>query len=754
MRTLAALDALLLLSACSSPSSSPDAAAEVAEDGVPEDADGVPDGVPDGEAGDVEEFEDSSPPPLRALLLDYDILHPDAWIDLHDALAAADVPLDYRRWYPHLTAADTIGEDAYGIVFLAAGLSPGTASAEMSLVEVDTAAAFVRSGGLLVLVPWPGYLDTTTGENEWFLFNRILETLGAPLRIDKALLVGPIFGLDPAWPHQDSDEGYATSLEFDVGYGWLRVNDASPVVEGMDGLLAAGRTTTTRTSGGRIETWAMAFPGQSLWQRLDPSSTQMRGVIRDTAAVVVAEADGGLVAVVPKGFLTVGGANGMVSHQPVLQPERIDTNRVFLANAMRRLAELRRGAPLEPNNPAPDQRLFATRAPGFPPITTSDEEISIAYAPHRVEVPDAPPAGDHLATFSIPASEVPDVPLFPLGRGTLGFGSVPADPADVDVRLAEAAAMGLDTLMMTITPEQLVTGDLSAADADALRARIADIADRAEAAGVTWTVGMYYSGYAFNNHDAEWPWSVGPQGQRIRQPAAAEVRYWDEVLMPAVVEVATIAATHPGIAGIEIDMETYGGALWYPDLQCFDDESFQVYLDGLSDDALRDELAGVAQRGRLDALLWHGLLRGYVEALSAHVEAAARRMEEAAHALAPDFVFIPYAPIFSSAWFYRAVGAGLATPDLPVVWLSYDTLTARQRESWVADGIPTLHLGGVILGNFDPDGLETGLRSGLSHADGFWLFSFDELSDTVAADPPHGTRAAYRAAVAAACAAR
>ncbi|MBI5490398.1 MAG: hypothetical protein HY905_23885 [Deltaproteobacteria bacterium] len=754
MRNLAALGALALLSACSSSPSSPpdgDAAAEAEEGEGSEAAADVPDGGPN----DAEDADDSSPPPpLRALLLDFDVLHPDAWIDLHDALVAADVPLDYRRWYPHLTAVDTTGEDAYGIVFLAAGLSPGTAAAEMSLVEVDTAVAFVRSGGLLVLVPWPGYLDTTTGENEWFLFNRILETLGAPLRIEKVLLVGPIFGLDPSWPHEDSDRGYATSLEFDIGYGWLRVNAASPVADGVDGLLAAGRSTTTRTAGGRIETWAMAFPGQSLWQRLDPSSTQMRGVIRDTAAVLVAEADGGLVAVVPKGFLTVGGANGMVSHQPVLQPERVDANRIFLANAVRRLADLRRGAPLEPNNPAPDQRLFATRAPGFPPITTSDEEISIAYAPHRVEVPEAPPPGDHLATFAEPSTEVPAVPLFPSGKGTLGFGSVPADPADVDIRLAEAAAMGLDTLMMTITPEQLVTGDLSAADADALRARIADVADRAEAAGVPWTVGMYYSGYAFNNHDAEWPWSVGPQGQRIRQPAAAEVGYWDEVLTPAVVEVATIAATHPGIAGVEIDMETYGGALWYPDLQCFEDESFQVYLDGLADDALRSELSGVSQRGRLDALLWHGLLRDYLEALSVRVEAAARRMEEAAHALDPDFVFIPYAPIFSSAWFYRAVGAGLATEVLPVVWLSYDTLTARQRESWVADGIPAIHLGGIILGNFDPEGLETGLRSGLSHADGFWLFSFDELSDTVASDPPHGTRAAYRAAVAAACAAR
>ena len=107
----------------------------------------------------------------------------------------------------------------------------------------------------------------------------------------------------------------------------------------------------------------------------------------------------------------------------------------------------------------------------------------------------------------------------------------------------------------------------------------------------------------------------------------------------------------------------------------------------------------------------------------------------------------------SPAWLYRC-GAGLATDEEPVVWLSYDTTTWWQRTSWDADGIPVLHLGGIILGNFDPEGVETGLRSGLSHADGFWLYSFDELSDTAASDPAHGTRAAYRAAVGAAAAAR
>jgi hypothetical protein len=719
------------------PEAEPDAPEEDAAQGDAAEADSLPEGDDGG-----------APRPLRALLVDYDVLHPDAWIDLVDAFAAAGVAVDYRRFYPHLTAADTTGDDAYDVVVLASGLSPSTASAQMAAVEVDTAVAFVQSGGLLVLAPWPGHLDGASANNEWFLFNRVLETLAAPLRIEKALLVGDIFALDPDWPHTDSDLGYATSLEFDVGYAWLRPNPELPTAEGVGDRVAAGRSTTVRTSGGRVEVYTWAYLGQQLWRRL--AGDQLLRLNEDHPAVVAAEVAPGHVAVIPKGLLTAGGANGMVSHQPVLQPAVLAANRVFLGNVVRRLADLRRGAAFEPNDPSPDERLFATAAPGWPPITESRETIEISSPPFRHALPEAPPPGDHLESAPEPDETPPAVPLFPLGTGTLGFGSVPGDPAQTDVRFAEAAAMGIDTLMLTITPEQLVTDDLTPEEKDALRARIADTADRAASAGVPWTVGMYYSGYVFLNHDDEWPWSVGAQGQRVHQPAVAYAPYWDEALSPAVVEVATIAAEHPGIAGIQIDMETYDGVLWYSDLQCFDDESFAVYLDALEDAGLRAELEDVGARGRMDALIDRGLLRDYLEALSAEVEAAGRRMEEAVHAIDPGFAFVLYAPIFSSAWFYRSLARGLATPGLPVVWLSYDTLTRRQRASWVGDGIPVVHLGGVIVGNFAPDGLRTALESGLAEADGFWFFSFDEVSDTAAADPPHGARADYRAAIAAA----
>ena len=723
----------------------------VEDDGTPETAnDGGPEDAVDAE-GDV------GPPPLRALLIDYDVLHPDAWVPLREALAAAEIGLDYRRWYPHLTAADTTGAAAYDLVVLASGLAPGTTAAMMSVAELDTATAFVVAGGLLVLAPWSGYLDSQSADNDWFLFNRILELLGLPARIEKALLVGELFGYDPPPAHEDSELGYATSLEFDVGYAWLHPNPELSTADGVGDRLVAGRSTIVRTAGGGAEVWAAAGVEQKLWRRLSGTTIgdQFRWLIRDQAVALALEAGAGRVAILPKGLLTVGGANGMVSQQPVLSPATFAANGTFLGNVARRLAELRRGGVVTPSDPSPvDERLFDTAAPTLPPLGDSTEVVSIVAAPSRRAVPAEPPDGEWLADWPSPAAAAPVVPLFPRGPGTLGFGSVPADPAAVDVMFAEASAMGLDTLMLTITPEQLVTGDLDPAAADALRARIADVADRAAAAGVPWTVGMYFSGHVFLAHDGDWPWSVGAQGQRLRQPAAAHAGYWDDALTPAVVEVATIAASHSGIAGIQIDLETYGGGLWYADLQCFDDESFGVYLAGLADAALRAELAAASQRQRLDELIDRGLLRDYLETLEAHVGAAAGRMRAAARALDPDFDFVLYAPAFSSAWFYRALGRGLGEPARPAVWLSYDTWTAGQRAGWVGDGIPSVHLGGVIVGHFTPDDLRTALEAGIAFADGFWLFPFDELSETAASGPRHGTREEYRAAVAAASAGR
>jgi hypothetical protein len=215
------------------------------------------------------------------------------------------------------------------------------------------------------------------------------------------------------------------------------------------------------------------------------------------------------------------------------------------------------------------------------------------------------------------------------------------------------------------------------------------------------------------------------------------------------VEVASAAALHPGIAGILIDMEMYGTVLTYTDAQAFDDTTWNVFMDTLPDGDVKDLLLEQPLQTRLDALVDGGLLRDYLETLGARARAIGERYREAVASIDPDFRIALYLPGYPTAWQYRGLIEGLGTESNPAIVLTYDPYSRPARASDVAGGAHFVHLGGPILGHFPPPELQTALANCLENTDGFWYYSHDELSELAASDPPHGSRADYRAAIAA-----
>jgi hypothetical protein len=142
-----------------------DVAAEMEDEAGPEEeSEADLSGGEDLQGDDPVEIDIPLPPPLdRALLIDADLLHHSAWIDLHDAAVEAGIVLDYRRFYPHVTAQDTAGEDRYPLIMIAAGSAPGMASSRLSVEEIEGIAAFIQDGGVLVLMPQPTRLDSVYG---------------------------------------------------------------------------------------------------------------------------------------------------------------------------------------------------------------------------------------------------------------------------------------------------------------------------------------------------------------------------------------------------------------------------------------------------------------------------------------------------------------------------------------------------------------------------------------------------------------
>ena len=94
-----------------------------------EDPDAVEDAVEVDEDADEDmtDAEDAPPDTLSsALLIDLDLLHHSAWLDLKSAADDASISLDYRRFFPHVTPADT---SAYQMIVVAAGGAPAMAAA-------------------------------------------------------------------------------------------------------------------------------------------------------------------------------------------------------------------------------------------------------------------------------------------------------------------------------------------------------------------------------------------------------------------------------------------------------------------------------------------------------------------------------------------------------------------------------------------------------------------------------------------------
>jgi hypothetical protein len=693
------------------------------------------------------------PPPLdRALLIDLDLMHHSAWLDLKSACDSAGITLEYRRFFPHVSDADIAGEEAYSFIMVAAGSAPGMAASRLSTDEIERMAAFVEGGGLLLLMPQPTRLDSYYGENDWFVLNRVLEELGSGMRVERGSLLGPLFLGSPDPPHLDTGIGYATLLEFDMGYAWALPNEETGLAEILDGPLPAGRATVLRTRGSDLAVILHAHWGSNLWIRTEGATIgdQIRSIIDDRPMAAVERIGNGILAVVPRFLVTLGGAGGQVSEHPANSTATILRNAVFLEWLMAYLGRLFTGeeelAPTDPSGG--DDELFWVSAPSIPPAGEG-EVIPVAYQPSSRPVAPVPPGGTLFEEFlDAPADTPPPaVPIFSSAKGKIGYGAMPWDDAAAGTVLSEAAAMGLDALVGGFTPERLVTGELADEDAAAMREAMARLADLAGSAGVFWLVGSYYTGHVYNSNPSIFPRSVGAQRQTYDAPPLLYEPLWDDYLIPAAGEVAATAAAHPGIGGILVDMEMYGTVLTYTDAQAFDDTTYDVYLETVTDPAILALLEAQVAETRLDVLIEQGLLADYFEVLTQAAAAIGARYREAVSALSPDFTVALYFPGIPTCWQYRGLIQGLGTERSPVVILTYDPFSHPYRANMTAGDAWAVHLGGPIVSHFPPDALTAVLGNCGDFTDGFWYFSHDEISENASQELVFGTRSEYRDAV-------
>ncbi len=673
----------------------------------------------------------------RALLLDEELAHRSGWIDVIDAFEAAALPLDHRRFYPHLTAADVDQADdgaSYDLVVLAAGRWPGTPSSRARADEIDLAVSFVEQGGTLVLVPQSGWRDSWTGENDWFVMNRILEELDIDVRIDRNVVVGQLWNGDPSPPHEPEVQGYPTPLEFSIGYPYVLSAD--------NGRVAAGNSPTLRVDDDEVELLLRTYVVGYLWQALEGAGAV--GLLDDALAMAtLAQVGDGYVAVIPRGPLTVAATSGLLSDKPALDLPQRQLNRDWVFATVALLAGLARGeGGFEVTRSRDGDDLFSVAADGWDPLD-DDEVWEIASPVSELDLPDAPPAGDLL-------EEAPPAPAEPYPRpdwfgadgvGSLAYGGLPPDLATMPDGFDELVSHGVDVLMTSTDPSRLAT--LTGDDLAAEQAMYAEVAAAAEAAGATWYVGDWY-----NAAPGEYPEMVGAHGWPGGVVAPLSEGYWSEVMIPMYAATGAMAAEAPGLAGLHVDLELYSGPVAHHDGWGFSDDSVAAAGLWMADEALVDDLLETDPGDRLDLLVDAGALGDYLAALEDAAADLGRRCREAAHASAPDLQLTLYTAGYPNTWFYKGLMRGMGTPERPVAMLTYEGWADRTTETLQAEGIDFVHLGGTIVGHWLPDDFEESLYSLGAGNDGYWYFTWNDFSVTNPAPPDmHGGPAEYWDAV-------
>jgi hypothetical protein len=673
----------------------------------------------------------------RALLLDGELAHHSGWIDVIDAFELADLPLDYRRFFPHLTEADVQQADdaaSYDVVVMAGGRWPGTPSSRARFDEIDLAVDLVQQGGLLVLAPQSGWRDSWTGEGDWFVMNRILEELDVDVRIDRNVVIGDLWG-DPTDPHVPTFYAYPTPLEFTLGYPYVLSADGDAV--------AAGSAPTLRVDDDGIQVLLRTYGYGYLWQQLEGAGAI--GLVDDALPMaVLAQVGEGYVAVIPRGPLTVAASSGLLSDKPAMDLAAREGNRSWLQALVTLLVELERGdADFEVTQDRDGDDLFSVASSQHEPLDPDGDVFTIGSSISERGLPEAPPAG---ALLEHPAPARAEPVLRPGwfgedGLGSLAYGGLPSDPADMEAGLAEAVAHGVDVVMTGADPSRLAT--LSGEELTAEQAAYAELAAAAEAAGARWFVGDH-----FNATPGDYPEMIGAHGGAGGVPAPLSEGYWSEVILPMYAAVGEMAAAAPGLAGLHVDLELYSGPVTHHDGWAFSDDTLEAGLARMDDPALADPLRDAPAAERLDLLIDAGALGDYFAALEEAAADLGRRCREAARASAPELELTLYTAGFPNTWFYKGLLRGMGTPEQPVAMLTYEGWADRTTESLQAEGIEFVHLGGTIVSHWLPTDFEESLVALGAGNDGYWYFTWNDFSASNPAPPAlHGDSAAYWDAV-------
>ncbi|MBI3666336.1 MAG: hypothetical protein HY236_08950 [Acidobacteria bacterium] len=642
----------------------------------------------------------------RALVIDYEMNPPDFSNEVIRRVAATGMHVDFRQYYPVLTRADLARYHMLVLLSSAGGIG---SSLQLPEVEIPAVVSYVARGGLLIL----GVPGDPEAFNQLRPYNRLLAALGSGIQVKPAIA--------------DDDSGRYLSAMYPQCY--FRPASGTFAAQGVDQNLVLDRSTILE-----------ARPPALVLARTSPTAFAIVGLGRPRVpdmpgsgafpVVAMAQYGKGYVLVTERFNLNIGGFNGRVGVQPTNVLDWAPSSDRFIQNILSEMASLARGK-ARWSGPAHIDAAFDEQAehslPAAPPAESGLISVPPGGAIERVPENRESYRAQYRATIRR------DLYGQYLDHGLrAAWGDTNRDDDWLKRLAAGFKKAGLNYIWGVGWPDRFVSSKYSAEQRAALRHAWETFAKELDGSSVGWTIGYNYPGGAFDRDRYER--CRGVDGRVLEILSPLDLRLWNEIVIPSLEEVARFSRAHPSVKGATIDFEMYGWEpiIFYPEAIGFEDAAFQAFLRsarGHLDGQVLEEAARLSYEQRYPWLRDRSLLETYYLLLEQESEKLGRLIRQRVRAINPNFLFGAYHAGLPYSWFYRGLIRGLSTPDMPMIWMSFQALSAADVDRFWLRGQHMLNASALMLGLYPIPQWKDAMMAGRRFHDGYWLNRYDWLVD-------------------------
>jgi hypothetical protein len=546
--------------------------------------------------------------------------------------------------------------------------------------EVAPLTRFVAAGGLLVLaIP-----QDPEAFAQLEVYNQILDALGSGIRVRPAIA--------------DDETGRYLSVMFPQCY--FRAADTF-AAHGVDRNLVLDRSTILETKPPAL---VLAKTSPTAFARVGLGRPKVEEISSDPDGfplVAMARCGSGYVLVVPRFTLNIGGFNSRVGTGPLTSLAWLPSSEKFIQNVIDEMVKLARGqSPWRgpAGSPHPGGENSGPALPPAPPRSLSITTVPPGGAIERTH----PNRDAYRDAYRSTIRRDLYGPYLEHGLRA-AWGDVDRDDAWLKTMAEGFKSAGFNYIWGVGWPERFVSSKYTIAERERLRRSWEAFARELDGSEIGWSIGVNFPGAGFNRDRYER--CVGAKGQRLNVISPLDLRYWYEMMIPALEEVARFGIDHPSVKGATIDFEMYGyePLIVYPEAIGFEDVAFSAFLRasvGHLDLATIGDAATLVPAQRYPWLRDRGLLAFFFLQLENESEKLGRLIRARIHAINPRFIFGAYQAALPGTWFYRGLMRGLGTAEMPMIWMSFQVLSAADVDRFWLAGCPMLNATALMLGTF------------------------------------------------------